>query len=96
MTTTRTWTVDVLLTEDGGRTRAQALLNGAEEGRVAVAGTELRAEGMARCHPDDADVSMIGDEVAASRALSELAHQLLDSAARDIEARTGRKAHVSP
>jgi hypothetical protein len=99
MTMTKTWNVAVTLTEDAGRTRAEAHLHGAGAGELGAASSkksisELRAVGMARCHPDDADVPMIGDEVAVSRALSDLAHQLLDTAARNIESRTGRKADV--
>ena len=103
MTTTRTWTVDVLLTEHEGRTRAEAVLRGEGAGRLGTGanggprgGTSERprAVGLARCHPDDTDIPAIGDEVAASRALSALAHQLLDAAARNIESQTGEKARV--
>ncbi|WP_462186778.1 MULTISPECIES: dsRBD fold-containing protein [unclassified Frankia] len=37
-------------------------------------------------HPGEPDVPEIGDEVAAARALSELAHRLLDAAAENIQA----------
>jgi uncharacterized protein DUF1876 len=40
-------------------------------------------------------VPEIGDELAVSRALADLAHQLLDAAAGDIEAITHRPAHLS-
>ena len=78
MISSRTWTVQIHLTEDEGRTRADAVLHsGAED--------ELRGVGHARLHPGDPDVPEIGDEVATSRALSELAHRLLDAAASDLE-----------
>jgi hypothetical protein len=99
MTMTKTWNVAVTLTEDTGRTKAEAHLHGAGAGQLGAGpggttSSELRAVGMARCHPHDADVPAIGDEVAVSRALSDLAHQLLDTAARNIESRTGEKAYV--
>jgi hypothetical protein len=94
MSMTKTWKVAVTLTEDAGRTRAEAHLHGA--GAVDPTGGELRGVGLARCHPADADVPAIGDEVAVSRALSELSHRLLDVAAHAIEAHTGeRKVHVN-
>ncbi|OHV42505.1 MULTISPECIES: DUF1876 domain-containing protein [unclassified Pseudofrankia] len=98
VTKTKTWTVDVQLIEDEGRTRAEARLHGNDAVQLGKLGTgeEIRAVGLARCHPHDADVPTIGDEVAASRALSDLAHQLLDTAARNIESRTGKRAIVQP
>jgi hypothetical protein len=89
MIKSKTWTVDVLLTEDDGRTRADAVLHSGAD-------RELRGVGHARRHPDDTEIPEIGDEVAASRALSELAHKLLDAAAGDIESVTGQPAHVHP
>jgi len=96
MTMTRTWTVDVLLTEDEGRTRAEARLRGDGAPQLGKIGTgvEMSSTGVARCHPHDADVPAIGDEVATSRALSELAHRLLDTAAQAIESHTGERATV--
>ncbi len=87
MIRTKRWTVDVLLTEDDGHTRAEVALRSNAE-------RELRGIGHARRHPADSEVPEIGDEVAASRALSELAHRLLDAAAGDIEAITHQAAHL--
>jgi hypothetical protein len=90
MTRSKMWTVEVFLTEDDGRTRADAVLH-------PRAGLELRGVGYARRHPRDPEVPEIGDEVAASRALSELGHKLLDTAAGDIEAVTHQRvAHLRP
>lgn len=75
---TRTWQVEVLLFEDDGRTRATAVLR-------TDAGTELRHEAHARRHPKDREVPEIGDELAVSRALSGLAHDLLEASISDIE-----------
>jgi hypothetical protein len=78
MSTTKEWTVAVLLSEDGDVTRAEAVLHtGVRE--------ELRGHGAARRNPADPLVPEIGDELATARALSDLAHKLLDVAARDIE-----------
>ena len=54
------------------------------------AGTELRHEGVARRNPHDRDIPEIGDELAAARALSDLAHHLLDVAGGDIEEAAAR------
>ncbi|HSJ46072.1 MAG TPA: DUF1876 domain-containing protein [Euzebyales bacterium] len=80
------WSVDIYLTElsdaAGVRTHAEARLHTQDA-------TDLRGRGDARKHPADRDVPEIGDELAAARALSDLAHQLLHAAAEDIEGVTG-------
>ncbi|WP_250280490.1 MULTISPECIES: DUF1876 domain-containing protein [unclassified Frankia] len=91
MTRTKRWTVDVFLIEDDGHTRAEAALH---TGPRADAGRGLRGVGHARRHPADTEIPEIGDEVAVSRALSELAYQLLDAAAGDIEAVTHQTARL--
>jgi hypothetical protein len=40
-------------------------------------------------------VTQIGEEIAAARALSDLAHQLLSDAAGQIEGITHQRAHLS-
>jgi hypothetical protein len=75
----KTWHVEIFLSEDGPSTRAEAVLR-------TDTGTETRHEGLARRSPVDADVPMIGEELATARALSGLAHQLLESSIADIEA----------
>jgi hypothetical protein len=47
--------------------------------------THLAGTGFTRRNPRDLNVPEIGDESAAARALSELAHKLLETAASDIE-----------
>jgi hypothetical protein len=47
--------------------------------------TQLVGRGTAHRNPSDTDIAEIGDELAAARALSNLAHELLDAAASDIE-----------
>ncbi|OHV32326.1 MULTISPECIES: DUF1876 domain-containing protein [Pseudofrankia] len=85
----KTWAVSIFLTEGDGLTQAEAVLySGADR--------ELRGIGRARCDPDDYEIPEIGDEVAASRALADLARRLRSTAAGDIEAVTGVHAHVHP
>jgi hypothetical protein len=81
MNTIDRWSVDIYLNETEGETHAEARLTNREtEG--------LRGRGKAKCNPADWDVPEIGAELAAARALSDLAHRLLDTAAADIEAVT--------
>lgn len=77
----KTWTVQVTLDEQGDDTRADATLS--LENKM-----EVRGHGMSRRNPSDESEPKIGDELAAARALSDLAHQLLATAATDIEAKT--------
>ena len=74
------WTVTIHIDEvDDDRTRAHAVLETGGSMR-------LTGEGFARRNPSDRPVPEIGDELAAGRALSDLAHNLLDVAAEDVAA----------
>jgi len=73
----KSWSVQIDLGEHDGMTRAVARLHTGD--RASLTGT-----GAARLNPADRDVPEIGDELAAARALSELAHALLEAAADDI------------
>jgi hypothetical protein len=90
MTRSKHWTVDIYLDEhdDERRTHAEARLTTGDR-------TRLTGTGLARRNPDDPEVPEIGDELAASRALSDLAHTLLDAAAGDIETMTRRPARLT-
>ena len=81
------WTVDIDIDEHDGRTRAIARLG--QQG-----GDRLVGVGLARLNPVDRDVPEIGDELAVARALSELAHNLLEVAAGDIEQVTHEPDHL--
>ncbi|MEU7905739.1 DUF1876 domain-containing protein [Actinoplanes sp. NPDC049118] len=87
---TRQWTVDILISEheEDRRTRAEARLHSGTR-------TGLRGEGEARRSPRDREVPEIGDELAAARALSDLAYRLLDVSAGDIEQFTNKPVHLS-
>ncbi|HXW87134.1 MAG TPA: DUF1876 domain-containing protein [Streptosporangiaceae bacterium] len=87
MTTIESWPVEISLREEDGKTLAEAELT--------RGGTGLIGHGLARRNPDDREVTQIGEEVAAARALSDLAHQLLGDAAGQIEDITHERAHLS-
>ncbi|GAA2992255.1 hypothetical protein JCM13580A_60290 [Streptomyces drozdowiczii] len=83
MNRTLEWTVRVELSEDDGTTRAEAVLD--------TGAAKLTGQGIARCSPQDPDVPTIGDEVAASRAMHDVAGQLMSVADRAIvDAGAGR------
>jgi hypothetical protein len=75
------WNVEVAFTEDGDQTRADAV--------VETAAFRLHGWGRARRNPADPDIPVIGEELAAARALSDLAHRLVERAAEMIESREG-------
>jgi hypothetical protein len=82
------WHIEVHIDEDDdGRTRATARLQTADD-------TRISGTGVARLNPADTDVPEIGDELAASRALSDLAHNLFECAAGDIEALTRKPVRL--
>jgi hypothetical protein len=87
MTTIDSWPVEISLREDDGKTLAEARFAGGSVGMV--------GHGLARRNPDDQEVTKIGEEISAARALSDLAHQLLSDAAGQIESITHQRAHLS-
>ena len=88
MISIKRWNVDLFVDEqeDEGFTYAEARLHTDDE-------THLVGRGRARLAPGDRQVPEIGAELAVARALSDLAHRLLDAAAGDIEQMTGASAH---
>ena len=78
----RVWTMEILFTEDGDRTRADAQLR--------AGARTLHGRGRARRNPVDPNVPAIGEELATARALSDLTDQLVHLAAHTIEAFEGR------
>ncbi|AVZ71301.1 DUF1876 domain-containing protein [Streptomyces lunaelactis] len=78
MTRTLEWKVRLFLSEEEGTTRAQAVLD--------TGTATLTGQGVARCNPEDVDVPAIGDELAASRAMRDIAGQLMRVADHDLEA----------
>jgi hypothetical protein len=84
----KVWTVEVLFQEADDATDAEAIL---EIGAHRYAGW-----GRARRNPADPKVPQIGEELAAARALSDLAHKVLDAAASAIEDFEGHPVQVHP
>lgn len=87
MTAADRWPVEVSLHEEDGKTRAEA--------RLTKDGVGVVGHGLARRNPNDLSVTEIGEEIAAARALSDLAHQLLNDAAGTIEGITHKHADLS-
>ncbi len=77
----QSWSVHITFTEAGDRTRADAVLE--------LASQRFHGFGQAKRAPEDPNVPVIGQDLAAARALSELSHQLLHAAAERIEASEG-------
>ncbi|MFE3323548.1 dsRBD fold-containing protein [Streptomyces sp. NPDC059176] len=88
MARTLEWRVRMRLSEDEGTTRARVDLD--------TGTTTLTGHGTARCNPADVDVPEIGDELAASRAMGDLARQLMRVADRDLEAVGAGPAKAEP
>ena len=87
MATVDSWPIEISLREEDRETRAEARLTRGGMGIVV-------GHGMARRNPDDREVTQIGEEIAAARALSDLAHRLLSFAAEQIENITHERAHL--
>ena len=77
LSVSKSWNVQIDIGEQEGMTRATAHLRTGDR-------TSLTGTGTARLNSTDPDVPEIGDELAAARALSQLAHALLEAAADDI------------
>jgi hypothetical protein len=75
------WQVTIAFTEDPDRTRADAILE--------LASQKFHGFGQAKRAPEDPSVPIIGEDLAAARALSDLSHQLLQAAAERIESFEG-------
>jgi len=82
----QSWHINVSFTEDADRTRADAILE--------LASQKFHGFGQAKRAPDDPSVAMIGEELAAARALSALSHQLLEAAADRIGSFEGHSVNV--
>jgi Domain of unknown function (DUF1876) len=86
MTTVGNWLVEIFLGEQDRETHAEA--------RLTMGAGGLTGHGAARRNPEDRAATRTGEEIAAARALSDLAHKLLDAAAGDIEAITHQEARL--
>ncbi len=82
----QSWQVNISFTEDADRTRADAVLE--------LASQRFHGFGQAKRAPEDPSVPVIGQDLAAARALSDLSHQLLEAAAGRIESFEGHPVKV--
>jgi len=82
------WRVDIAFTEEGDRTRADAIL--------ALSDQRFHGFGQAKRAPEDPNIPVIGKDLAAARALSHLSHRLLQAAADRIEAFEGHPVTPHP
>lgn len=87
MADVKRWTVDIYIDEhsDARRTHAEA--------RLHTGDNQLRGNGTAWRNPHDPEVPEIGDELAASRALADLAEKLRVAAAADVEELADEASH---
>ncbi|MFE1949866.1 MULTISPECIES: dsRBD fold-containing protein [Streptomyces] len=88
MSHTAEWTARLHLSEEERRTEVRVDLD--------TGSAHLTGSGTARCNPVDTDVPAIGDELAAARALEQLAAQLKRNAYHDMEAAgNSRKSRIA-
>ena len=80
------WRVEISFTEDDDRTRADAVLE--------LASHRYHGFGQAKRAPEDPNVPVIGQDLAAARALSDVSHKLLEAAADRIESFEGHPVDV--
>ncbi len=71
------WQVNIAFSEDGDRTRADAVIE--------LATQRFHGFGQAKRAPSDPSVPVVGQELAAARALSDLSGHLIHAAAERIE-----------
>ncbi|GAB3473060.1 DUF1876 domain-containing protein [Nocardiopsis coralliicola] len=86
MHTMKRWNIEVVLSEEAAGDAADTWA----DAELRAEGSDLHGRGRARKHPADSDSPEIGEELAVSRALSDLSRQLRQVAAEDIADNTGR------
>jgi hypothetical protein len=86
MSTADRWSVELSIREHEGETLADA--------RLVMNDAHLLGHGRARRNPSDPNVMEIGEKIAVARALSDLAHVILGSAAAQIEDITHEQAQL--
>ena len=87
MSTDDRWSMAVFVAEIDDETDAEAFLTRADN-------RNFSGRGKAKLNPADRDVALIGEEIAIARALSDLSHKLLHSAAAGVESMTHEKARL--
>jgi hypothetical protein len=96
---THTWTVTLELSsaEGGGAEygSAEDRVSTAHARLTTPAGTTLEGFGRARRNPMDREVPEIGEELAAARALRDLADRLLNATSDDLSAVEHNRIHLT-
>ena len=87
MNTDDRWSMEVFVGEIDGETDAEVRM-------IKIDNRNFSGRGKARLNPADRNVSVIGEEIAIARALSDLSHKLLHSAAVGVENMTHEKARL--
>ena len=82
------WSVELSIGKDNDETRAEARL-------ITMDRDPLLGHGKARHNPADPEVTEIGAEIAVARALSELAHNILNTAAAELEEVTHQRVRLN-
>ena len=78
--------IEMTFEQDADHTEARAAL--------VLRGVRFTGFGRARRNPADPSLPMVGEELAAARALSDLSHKLVEAAAETINEREGGPAQV--
>jgi hypothetical protein len=86
MSTDTTWHVELTFAEEERRTRADAVLE--------IRDRRFHGWGQAKRAPGDPSVPVVGEELAAARALADLSHQLLQAAIDQVEEFEGRPVTI--
>ena len=92
MLTTTTWSVEIQLFEGDVETSARATLI---SGQGSARRRTVTGSGRAHRRDGDAPVAEIGAEIAAARALRDLADKLLEVAAEDLSAVAQKEVHLT-
>jgi len=79
--------IEITFDEDDEHTEANA--------RLQLRGVAFHGWGRARRNPTDPNLPMVGEELAAARALADLSHKLVEAAAETISEREGRPARLN-
>ena len=78
--------IEMSFEQDADHTEARAAL--------VLRGARFSGLGRARRNPADPNLPMVGEELAAARALSDLSHKLVEAAVETISEREGGPAQV--
>ena len=78
--------IEISFEEDSVHTEARA--------SVVLRGATFTGWGRARRNPSDTNVPMIGEQLATARALSDLAHELVEAAAETISEAEGQPVRL--